>query len=140
MSYLLACTVATLLLAAFLISSFFMHLARRVQHERFKRELAALLEERAEVAAEVGELKNLQNENAAAKLLNEAMRETIQQGLELRKIIEVQQLQFTALVAERRGQIAVEVSTLETWAKIRDDLTAWADKYPAYCFTEGGEG
>lgn len=145
MSYLLSVTVATVLLVVFLLVNAFSLVVRELQHKRHQRERQTLLDSVNKslqgMVVALKEKNDLTDENEAARRLDAAMRRTIAEGIDLAKMLDAKQTQFGALVQERRGQIAVEVSTLETWAKIRDDLTAWADKYPAYCFTnDGGEG
>lgn len=150
MTYLAACTVATLLLAVFISASFFMHLVREKQHKRHKRELETLTERigtarflRDQIATLSDEAERRAAElhacNLAGQRLDETMRRTIAEGIDLARVLDAGNTRFCELVAARQAQREHEDTTLAQWGKIRDDLEAFADTYPSYVFQSDGE-
>ena len=150
MTYLAACTVATLLLAVFVLVSIWMHIARGVQHRRHVRELFELVERIGPVARKLETLRDLMSEgekraselhacNLAGQRLDETMRRTIGEGIDLARVLDAGNTRFCELVAARQEQRAHEDTTLLQWAKIRDDLETFAASYPSYVFQADGE-
>lgn len=164
MTYLAACTVATLLLAVFVMVSIWMHLARKVQHEKFMRQqkavrdnirtevdtLCALRDQLYDKGGKLETMRSLileaeqraselQAANLAGQRLDETMRRTIAEGIDLARVLDAGNTRFCELVAARQEQREHEDTTMATWAKIRDDLETFAASYPSYVFQSDGE-
>lgn len=140
MTYLAACSIATLLLAVFVIVSIWTHLARNVQERRARKVILDAREATEELRLMLAEAQDLSDVNAAAERLNETMRRTIGEGIDLARVLDAGNGRFAELVAARQAQREQEDSTLLQWAKIRDDLESFYASYPPYLFANGGQG
>ena len=144
MTYLLGCTVATLLLITFLVINAFSILVRERQHKRHKAAWEASHRFLTQAQVEVDNVNVLLDEIhalgiveavEAGRELDAQMRCTISEGIHLAGVLSKAREDIGTLVQARKLQRIDEVKDLAHWDRLCNSLQQWTATYPAWMFT-----
>jgi len=143
-TYLLGCTVATLLLITFLVVNAFSLLVREAQHKRHKAAWEASHRFLTQAQVEVDNVNRLLDRAQqlgigeaveAGRELDAQMRSTISEGIHLAGVLAKVKDDIAALVAARKVQRIDEVKDLAHWDRLCESLEEWSNSYPSWLFT-----